>query len=922
MSSKSTIALAVLFLVVIGFSFFLSATTTERAFKRGDDRFVELFDSGVYLISAKTIIKFNADKKQTGGKVSKQQLKELADMLIVDGPVLPSLAARAILIGQALHTSTINALAIMESIIQSLAAGLVFILAWRATGSKLLASSAGLLWGIYPPAVIATQRLVTENLCAVLLLAIVFCFDVALKSKITKFGHLLPLAYAGFFFALLLLTKPVLMFCVFLALAFLVFCLRGKAAATGFVIFSLATAFTMLPFWIFTKEATGSIIFMPQRFPVLNALVTNSLVTDGFHGLPTPQASPHVSSQTSVAGVEIALFAEDPLGHTDLYLRKLARIFAVPWNDFRRGAVFLNCQSIQFAHQLLGLFIFGALSLGLAATVKALNNSPKLVFSNRFQAGLPTATMLFLASLGHLIYAGFEGIPRYGFTSAPLLLVFLFWAVSAIAQTQPSKMAVLNLTVPPLLMAVLSNFLNVQNGLNWLGSPQLSALVIGIAYAILMAWFMSAMVKASSEKLDLSTKLISASAAIAFLIFTLIAGLCLLRESKESEIATPISGPAVAMREISLPNQPAQGAKPEWALLLVDASKEVEQAHITVNGHRVREIPKNVFHYYQQKFDLLSFLEEMAKDIKVNFDDIRYWRAVPIPVEFLNINGKNQIRISSPSGAPLTIYGDFAGSSEAKVTALPSYEYVSHSRIFVNSRSLDWRPRVKFTSAAQSTSLIEFDEPKYPVAPNSDLSAAPGDQHGQWRMLLALGHSNEDTSFKSEPKCMRLSSFNFQDATNRQLKNENGKNDFLTLNTACHADYLLLPQKAATHLLVEFKGKGQSAEDRKQAVIAVRLDGSTTSGEGSMDFDCKGQLKPETLRFPGAAQVVTFNKGQDSEFQIKAIYPLNAVRGRGHHLTMEFLPIPEGTTFTLKEAELTVKELSWPDLGQKSVVVY
>jgi len=42
--------------------FFIPAqrATTDRAFKRGDDRLMELFDSGVYLKTAKTILKVNA----------------------------------------------------------------------------------------------------------------------------------------------------------------------------------------------------------------------------------------------------------------------------------------------------------------------------------------------------------------------------------------------------------------------------------------------------------------------------------------------------------------------------------------------------------------------------------------------------------------------------------------------------------------------------------------------------------------------------------------------------------------------------------------------------------------------------------------------------------------------------------------------
>lgn len=919
LQSKSKFVLAGFFLLVICSAYFVSASTTERAFKRGDDRFVELFDSGVFLMSAKTILQINEEKKRSAtGQASKARQKELADMLIVDGPVLPLIAAKAILLGQTFHLSMPYALSVLESIIQSLVSGLVFILAWRATGNKFLALAAGLLWGLYPPAVIATQRLVSENLCAALLLAVSLCFDIALKAKNANFSHLLPLAYAGFFFALMLLTKPVMMFCVLFALAFLLVCLRWKRAATGLAAFSAATIITMLPFWVFTKEATGKIFFIPQRYPILNAIVTNSLITDGYHGLPTQQASNYASGQTSVIGVEVALFMEDPLGHTDLNIRKLARIFAEPWNDFRRTAVFLNAQSIRFTHQLLAVFAMGALALGLTATISALQISIKKIEFDQFTLRNSTAAMLVLAVIGHLIYTGFEGIPRYGFTATPLFVVLLFWAIEAIRHSHPSKLQLINLIIPPILLVLLSNLLYVENALGWLSSPISAALALATAYAILAAWFFFALQKITAS-LSLSSKLMKTSVTIIFLLFTITTGLCLLRESREAEIAARISGPAVAMRELSFSKRADSSDTPQWALLLVDASKEIEHAHITVNGHRIREAPKSVFHFYQKKFDLLSFMEEMAKDINVNIENVRQWRAVPIPIEYLSQDGKNQIRISSPSGAPLTVYGDFAAESPSAGIALPTYEIVSHSRIFVSVHDLDWRPRVKFTIPTPSQSQIEYDEPKYPLAPQSDLSSAPGIQKGQWRMMIALGYAGVGKTFESETKCVRLSPFNFKEVEVIPGK----KDDFLTFNTACHCDYLLKPQEGATHVLAEFKGKGQAVSgDRQQAVVSVRLDGITTSGDNPDYYDCKGQPKPETLRLPGTAQVVTFNKGKDTEFLVKALYPINAVRGRGHHLTIELLPIPEGTALTLKEAELSVKELSWPDLGQQSVFVY
>lgn len=938
----SQVILAAFLLLVVVISFCLAAATADRALKRGDDRLMQLFDSGVYLNSARTIIAVDAENETN----KKARLKELADMLILDGPVLPSITAKALLLARELHISELSAVALLESFIQAILSGLVLALSWRVTGNKFLALTAGLLWAIYPPAVIATQRLATESLSAALLLAALICFDWTLSPSKRKYRHVIAFALAAIFFALLLLTKPVLMFALLLPLMFVCLCLPGKQAINGLLIFATVTVISMTPFWSFTQEATGKICFLPQRIPTFNALVGNNLVTDGLQGLPQGPVTEKIARSPSIASIELALFIEDPIAHTDLNIRKLPRIFAEPWNDFRRAAILPNAQSIRLAHQILGAFELAAVVFAFAVTILTL----KKCVANRFKrnSGLQQAieteqsyrdtqgiSLIFLALCGHLVYLAFEGIPRYGFTAAPLLLILAIWLIKQTMDAPVIKSAALNLAVPAILLGLLANFGRLQVCLNTLGSPTISCLLLIAAYFVLCMWLMLGLYKVSQSYSPLGDKqLMKAVIALSVLLFTVTVALSINRERINSDLKAKVSAPAIAIREVDLSesNSAKTDKKSGWALLLIDSNKEIQQAEISINGHKLQESARSVYHYYQSKYDLLTFLEELAADIKVKPEDVRQWRAVPIPLDYLRLRGKNTITVSPLSGKALTIYGDYA---ELESNVLPTFEHLSHSRIFADASCLDWRPRIKFLTNCPSQSYIESNHSKERKPGNLDLCSAPGVQKGRLRLLLAIGPDDDEPSLAntSTTKSPDSNSLKFKkaDLANKGVA-QNTTTANISFDQSCRAKYALNTSPKTTHVLVELKGKARLlAGDPKQAVVRINLHGTEIQNDAatkygaknSQDFyDCKGQPKPESMCLPEAMQLLTLNQDKSVEVKVRAIYPLNVVRYRGDHLTIELMPLPAGTPVTLEQAELSVQEIAWPDLGRVPTAVY
>ena len=944
LQAKDIIILLACALAVAVSSFSISAANTDHAFKRGANRLMEIWDSGIFLISARTIIAAKTkSSSQLAPAAQKKQLKELADMLILDGPVLPTLAAKAILVGKSIKVQDVNAVAGLMCILQSVAGILVFLLCICATGSKRIALAAGLVWAVYPPAVIATQRLGTETLSAALLLATLLCFALALRSQKRDFDCLIALAYGAVFFALLLLTKPVLMFCVLLPFAFVLTCLQRKTILVSALAFGTVTALTMLPFWLFTANATGSVSWIPQRIPLFNAIVSNSLLSDGLQCIPQTPISDKLARLKSVAAIEVTMFLEDPVAHTDLNLRKLPRLFAEPWNDFRRYVWSADPVTIRLIHQLLALMSLSAFGLALIQTARNL----RTVFSKHpveeIDPHALTVTLILLALVCHLIYVGFEGIPRYGFTAAPLMLILAAWGAFQLLKSVQKKIGVAKLTramrliAPVLLLCLISNYAQLPELLFLLGSPILTGVILAALNLALFGWLMAETVSVARHVFTPPNERMNKGvAALSLAAFALPTILTIQHEVRCADLTSVVSGPVLATRDIDLSHtdQAKTGKTAKWAMILVDANKRIAHSHVKLNGHKLHEVPRSVFFFHQFRYNLYAFQELIADALNISVDNTRQWRAVPVPVEYVNLKGSNKITVSPPADSRLTIYGDY---EEVSGTRLPTIGYVSQSRVFVSANSLDWRPRWDVLTAAPSKSLIESDEPKFQFPPNADLSHAPGTQKGRYRMLLALGFDKTGThkEFHSEEKNIPLDSLKFSDMSGKakqgnEVVETQASKGSITIDTTSRGEYELNLQPQSTHLIVELKGQARSGQgDRKQAVIAVRLGGPQVSSavmeanyRKPLYFDCLGTPKVESLSYPNATQMLMLSEKEAVPLKIKTVYPLDVIRGRGNHLTVEIMPLPDGTPVKLEEAELSVREVEWPDLDHGEVFIY
>jgi len=417
---------------------------------RGETNLALVFDSGHYLQSSMLIV----DALQRHHVSS-----ELLPALSLDGPVLPGLGALALISGNLMALKDWQSLLALQFILHAFSAALVFLLARQIfTGNNKWAAAAGLAWAVNPVAVLATQRFLAESLATDLLLLFVFlCCLLVNRSRSNQSNEpnqsneqnqatLLVSLAAGLCAALIIFAKTALTpvtAVLFLVVLWQVVRPDPSLGAAGRAVMAKKLGSVLLPSLVgagllvlswagFTQALSGRAQFFTERAPVLNLFVGWNFSNEGFSTLPVappPEALQREYERSHSAPLAVLkLWSEQPAASAALTLRKIARLYFIPWNDFRRNALFLSPRLQQFLHLAT---IFLALFAVCVASVR----------------GAPAAFWYCaLIVCGHFIFLLFETIPRYAFSSYPFLLLlalaFLSWLPLKIAQVDRNKIGI------------------------------------------------------------------------------------------------------------------------------------------------------------------------------------------------------------------------------------------------------------------------------------------------------------------------------------------------------------------------------------------------------------------------------------------------------------------------------------------------
>jgi len=176
---------------------------------------------------------------------------------------------------------------------------------------------------------------------------------------------------------------------------------------------------------------------------------------------------------------------------------------------------------------------------------------------------------------------------------------------------------------------------------------------------------------------------------------------------------------------------------PYEALIFVDGERSLETAWIDFNGHKVDKLA-HLRYFDSGLYDGYYVSKEVANYMRAEAEDLRQWRAVRVPKEWINWTGKNEIRIT-PSSEFCTIYGD----SKPNPQFLPSFRSYCPNKLC--NADTGYEGRLNLWRPSQITDQKSVIEP-----------SGTGSVQGSARVRLALvvdspKQKNRNASVSSYP---------------------------------------------------------------------------------------------------------------------------------------------------------------------------
>lgn len=656
----------------------------------------------------------------------------LGDCLMQDGPVLSLVPAMVYsLLGIEPLSTNWQVVAFVQCFYHAVSAALVYLIAARILNSSRWALLAGVLWGLNPAGLVNCGRFLTEGLALVLILAGVHMMLQAARSSDRPLKRIAFGVFAGLFQGMVLLTKPPLIFACALS------CFVSWA---GFPSVKLRTQFlaslivgsilALLPWAIVTKQVVGEVHVVPKRCAVHNLVKGLNYQADAWQSFPLPPLTAlysnwfgYESGVQELWSVGQAVVKASPAESLFLAARKIPRLFFLPWNDFDGYVGLLDPQSQVFFHY----FLVSSALLGILGFLVGIVPSGSESASNS-RLGRIGGFICLSVILGHFAYLPFEAMPRYWFSAMPFMVIFavLFWHYSLACR---SPLAFVSLAIAFTAIA-LSPFDLLPHAISIMKSTEGGLfLEFLIKTALILACLGSfAFIQAGKKRILMSTPArICLPLASMFCVFILWASIFTHKSPREWKCV--LSPGEAATRSVYLEKGRTEPAR---AYIIVDSDNAIGEAKVFVNGHEVKNEPFPIFQLNKVQFWVSGFFRTFASAKGLHLDEVRQWRVLPVPVSAIKSGAINTLSIRAGT-KPVTIYGDYESES-ARRRHPPDFFNFSPDKFVHDPFKKDGRlinyigvPIVRDSCKLETSSSCRSD----------DLSASPGLQTGEYRILLA-----------------------------------------------------------------------------------------------------------------------------------------------------------------------------------------
>lgn len=704
---------------------------------------------------------------------------QLPVRLMLDGPIYPAyLAMLASIFGFASQTKMqFNTyglqIGMANSFIDSLSCVMIYFVGSRAFGRKIGAVAA-FLFALYPAATINLTRAYSETFSYFLVLGLLSTVLIARFEKL-KTASLCGIALqCGLLSASVALVRPMFLLVVAAVFASLLLSDRLGSSSTQWIqswtskrrlaalaLASMGAFLIFFPWTQITTKSLGKPTLLLSRAPAYNLFVGNQLSTDGWKTWPiVPGANGNVG--VVVNGI-VDNLKKHPLEMIALELKKVPRLWAGGWNEFRYPFFGLSFEMQNIWHCVLLFFAFVGICL-TASQIFATRYLPTLY------VGLSSALIIFI----HFLYIGFEPISRYNLTAMPFVCLFCGVAIVKLLQ----RLALFSL----LLMVAGSG------ALFWLLQSRVTCapvllqnfptMSISTAHlleelGILVLWFFlcricirgiaAAQGPLVFPKSSLLVTLCFAFASLSWFSashFSLSAGewFCDIRTQMQtiSQDAT-IPGEKELAEWLS-ETKGANALDPKNTIfLLVDLEHAMGQPAVTLAVNRVTwrtfALPWNQVLGKEGDFTTIMYMQGSA--MTRDWRSFRQWWAIPIPRGLLHPGQPNEISLGfafAEAPLPVRLFGDYFPTENTDSLYLPSFDLFSWTRGFATYDTRDMRV------FELTPGLCKMSNPALwfvRVSETKDLSTEPGLQSGAYRIRFAMPRSQaqrvSESASKPEP---------------------------------------------------------------------------------------------------------------------------------------------------------------------------
>lgn len=483
---------------------------------------------------------------------------------------------------------------ILNASMQALSASLLFVLILAVTGALWWSFAGALMFGLYPSAIVASGRYLTEPYVVLCLLLFIYFATRTSTGLKTLAG-----VFAGFIVLLKAVLAPSALIAAVVAGGL---SSKGKRPLANHRLAQLLAIFAgvflvLCPWFLYTKSATGTGFFYTPRTANYIACVSLDIGNDGWTTYPQSEFVTSMMSVEDPWSSRLGFISEHVAELTAITVRKIGRFVAHPWNDPRQPIFSILSVKIQdFLHKaLLAMCLLG---ISICLFNNRCNPYKRLRSPNR--RFILTGSLIFVA--GHFLYLLTQAMGRNNYTMLPFVILF----------------AVLGLRAATSFVARNSKASSGQPG----------KLAIGVVIVMMVVGF--TWVICATETMGLPWGGFEAATII--------------ERGKSLDVAFDVSAVKRSERDNTV-------------FVFVDADESIEQADVIVNGRRLGKGIVPIGRFCAEWYGQGRFLRTHARLLNIPQSRLRQWRAVPVPLSMLKPDGANILKLVNNCSQPIIIYG-------------------------------------------------------------------------------------------------------------------------------------------------------------------------------------------------------------------------------------------------------------------------